>query len=235
MEMYNGVRYYSVEDTDNVKFVPLCIAPPAYTVVTNEEHWLAHVGAVAGECYGSDTVDVEKCVARALNCISRGHHSPLEFIYVPLKCTVDRGVSHALVRHRHCVFQQESTIYKKYNKLVVIMPLEVDPITNMVISYSPYDVMDSLDTLSKVSKDYTSKINNGWEPSLARDILPNITATNLIIGTNIRQWMYILNRRTGPGDSHNMHAFAYLLRKYFEYAFPRTLEAFDAWYKKHPL
>ena len=80
--------------------------------VMSQDSMLDLVGQVAGECYMSD-MSHDKCTKRALNCILRGHHSPWERVSVKLKCTVDRGTSHALVRHRHCAFQQSSTIYHK--------------------------------------------------------------------------------------------------------------------------
>ena len=80
----------------------------------NEKDLLAYVGNIAGECYNSSR-DLDACVKRGLSCIKRGHHTPFEHAIITLKCTVDRGVSHALVRHRHCAFQQSSTIYQKFD------------------------------------------------------------------------------------------------------------------------
>ena len=185
----------------------------------SEDELLKFIGAVAGECYSS-SMDKDKCITRALNCIKRGHHSPFEHANITLKCTVDRGVSHALVRHRHCAFQQSSTIYQKFDEITVI---ESD-----VCACSSHVLCD-------IEKEYKKHIEGGRKPSEARDILPNCLATNLIITTNMRQWQYMFRRRNGPGDSDNMHEWAKMVRKFFEERYPRTTTMFDIWYEGHPL
>ena len=82
---------------------------------------------------------------------------------------------------------------------------------------------------------YIKLLNEGYPPSSARDVLPNALATNLIITTNIRQWMYMIQRRCGPGDSDNMHAWCKMAREWFEENYPQITLAFDCWYDKHPL
>jgi len=185
-----------------------------------EEDLLLFIGKVAGECYNS-SMDKDKCMQRALNCIKRGHHSPFEHANITLKCTVDRGVSHALVRHRHCAFQQSSTIYQKFQEIEII---EQPDITNA-----------ELDCYRCNEFTYHQLLNNRKPASRARDVLPNALATNLIITTNIRQWMYMIQRRCGPGDSDNMHEWCKMVRKWFEIHYPQITLAFDCWYQEHPL
>lgn len=186
----------------------------------NEKDLLSFVGHVAGECYNSSK-DLDKCVQRALNCIKRGHHSPFEHANITLRCTVDRGVSHALVRHRHCAFQQSSTIYQKFDECEFIENNDVSDYKRQ--AYTHAEVM------------YKRLLNAGEPPSSARDVLPNALATNLIITTNIRQWMYMIQRRCGPGDSDNMHEWCKMVRVWFEERYPQLILAFDTWYEKHPL
>lgn len=198
-----------------MKTVPLSIRTMGH--VPDEQEMLELVGQIAGECYNSNMTP-DKCVQRALNCIHRGHHSPWEHVTLTLNCTVDRGVSHALVRHRHCAFQQSSTIYQKFDELTFIEDNQLPQKLGQAIEQA-----------------YKEKISINIKPSEARDMLPNCLATNLIITTNIRQWVYMIQRRCGPGDSGNMHKWADLVRKFFEQKYPRTLEAFDKWYEGHPL
>ena len=196
----------------------MSIAP--MTPVWSEQSALEFIGQVAGECYNS-SMDSEACMKRALNCIKRGHHSPFEHFNITLKCTVDRGVSHALVRHRHCAFQQSSTIYQKFQEC------------EFIDSHTPCD--DKLSVYRQAEIIYNKLLNDGYPPSSARDVLPNALATNLIITTNIRQWVYMIQRRCGPGDSDNMHAWCKMVREWFEENYPRITLAFDTWYDKHPL
>lgn len=202
-----------------MKIVPMKIEN--MTPVWTEQSLLSFVGQVAGECYNS-SMDEEACIKRALNCIKRGHHSPWEHFNVTLKCTVDRGTSHALVRHRHCAFQQSSTIYQKFDEVVVIGDEEKMQRGTRIL-YIQSEV------------EYRRLLNEGKAPSEARDVLPNALATNIIITTNIRQWMYMIQRRCGPGDSDKMHGWCRMVREWFTENYPQVTLAFDAWYDKHPL
>ncbi len=201
-----------------MKLIPMKIVnmTPTWT----ENSLLEFIGQVAGECYNS-SMDSDKCIQRALNCIKRGHHSPFEHMNITLKCTVDRGVSHALVRHRHCAFQQSSTIYQKFQEL------------EFIDGHVPCD--DKLEAYRIAEIQYLKLLNEGLSPSSARDVLPSALATNLIITTNVRQWMYMIQRRSGPGDSDNMHAWCKMVRGWFEQNYPQLTLAFDVWYEKHPL
>ena len=201
-----------------MKLIPMSITP--MTPVWSEQSALEFIGQVAGECYNS-SMDSEACMKRALNCIKRGHHSPFEHFNITLKCTVDRGVSHALVRHRHCSFQQSSTIYQKFDELCVI---DDGRCTEKDLQY-----------YISCEIRYKERLNEGQAPAEARDVLPTVTATNLIITTNFRQWMYMVQRRCGPGDSKFMHMWCSILRKWFEEHYPHMTHAFDTWYDKHPL
>ena len=202
-----------------MKLVPMSIT--TMTPILPEQSALEFIGQVAGECYNS-SMDSEACVKRALGCIKRGHHSPFEHFNITLKCTVDRGVSHALVRHRHCSFQQSSTIYQKFQECEFIGDLETVPIYKKQ-AYCEAEIA------------YKQALNDGYPPSSARDVLPNALATNLIITTNFRQWMYMVQRRCGPGDSDNMHAWCKMVREWFEKNYPQITLTFDCWYDKHPL
>ena len=201
-----------------MKLIPMKIE--ALGIPDEEQGLLRFVGEIAGECYNSSK-DLDKCIQRALNCIKRGHHSPFEHANITLKCTVDRGVSHALVRHRHCAFQQSSTIYQKFQEIEII---EQPDVTEFELECYRHDELV-----------YQQLLNHGKEPSRARDVLPNELATNLIITTNIRQWMYMIQRRCGPGDSDNMHRWDTMTRAWFEEHYPQLTLAFDTWYEKHPL
>lgn len=201
-----------------MKLVPISIEH--LSGVMSENQLLCFIGRIAGECYGS-AIDENKCINRALNCIARGHHSPWEHYNVTIKCTVDRGTSHALVRHRHCAFQQSSTIYQKYDELCIIKQDDI----------SDEEIM----LYNECEENYIRMTQGHIVPSRARDILPNALATNLIITTNIRQWMYMIQRRCGPGDSNNMHEWCKITRKWFENYYPRITAAFDEWYNRHPL
>ena len=203
-----------------MKLIPMIITEMNDWFYPKEEQLLSFIGACAGEAYNS-SMDKDACIKRALNCIGRGHHSVFEHANITLKCTVDRGVSHALVRHRHCAFTQSSTIYQKFQEIEIIETTATPEETKKLYALCELE--------------YQRRLSNGMPPSEARDVLPTCLATNLIITTNIRQWMFMIQRRCGPGDSDKMHYWNKLIREWFADMYPVTLATFDTWYEKHPL
>jgi thymidylate synthase (FAD) len=212
----------------HVNFIPMQIENLTPTWV--EDDLLEHIGKIAGECYNSSK-DRDACIRRALNCIKNGHHSPWEHFNITLKCLMDRGTSHAVVRHRHCAFQQSSTIYQKYQTGISCISLpDIDPCTVKSVEQITSKEIASYD---EAYITYNYLISNKMNAARARDVLPNALATNLIITTNVREWMYIMQRRTGGGDAVRMHVFAWLLRKFFEQNYPKITTAFDNYYLEH--
>lgn len=68
-------------------------------------------------CYKSeDKITETSAQAFVGNIIKRGHEAVLEHASVTVKFTVDRGVSHEIVRHRLAAYCQESTRYCNYSK-----------------------------------------------------------------------------------------------------------------------
>lgn len=200
-----------------MKRIPMSVEYFGLHDMPNEQDLLAFIGKCAGEAYASNK-DREKCINRALGCIKRGHHSVFEHYSFTLRSTVDRGVSHALVRHRHCAVTQSSTIYQKYGEVIVI---EDSPVS------------DDFYIASEV--EYKRLLNKGYAAGEARDCLPTDLATHVIITTNLRQWMYMIQRRSGPGDTEKMHKWDKMIREWFENHYPQLTLAFDTWYEKHPL
>lgn len=202
-----------------MKLIPISVKQFGLPIPTEREVFII-IGMAAGEAYNS-SMDADKCIQRALGCIKRGHHSVFEHISISLKSTVDRGTSHALVRHRHCAVTQSSTIYQKFQEIEII---EQDDVTEAELACYIQDEIT-----------YHQLLSAGKPASRARDVLPIELATNVIITTNLRQWMYMLQRRSGPGDSDNTHKWDKLVRAWFEEKYPQLTLAFDTWYEKHPL
>ena len=200
-----------------MKMIPMQVEYFGLGELPKESDLLAFIGKCAGEAYASNK-DFDKCIQRALRCIKQGHHSVFEHYSITLRSTVDRGVSHALVRHRHCAVTQSSTIYQKYGEVIVI---EDTPMSEQFVIACEIE--------------YKRLLNAGFAAGEARDCLPTDLATNIVITTNLRQWMYMLQRRSGPGDSDKMHKWNKLVREWFEQNYPQLTLAFDTWYQEHPL
>lgn len=119
---------------------------------------------------------------------------------VSILFTVDRGVTHELVRHRDCSFAQESTRYCNYNlgkfgnEITVIEPCFYagrDDEYNAWVS-----------AMEDAEKHYFDLINAGSKPQEARDVLPTSVKAEIVMTTNLREWKHIFNLRacdsTGP-------------------------------------
>ena len=79
---------------------------------------LKHIEKIGRVCYKSEgniTEDGESAKKFVKMLIERGHEAMIEHSSLSVKFTVDRGVSHELVRHRIASFAQESTRYVNYS------------------------------------------------------------------------------------------------------------------------
>ena len=75
---------------------------------------LKHIEKIGRVCYKSEgniTEDGESAKKFVKMLINRGHEAMIEHSSLSVKFTVDRGVSHELVRHRIASFAQESNRY----------------------------------------------------------------------------------------------------------------------------
>ena len=97
------------------------IIKAGYEILTelNESVFLKTIERVARTCYKSEErISEDDSSARILvgNLIKRGHLAMVEHApTITVRFTVDRGVSHEIVRHRIASFAQESTRYCNYS------------------------------------------------------------------------------------------------------------------------
>lgn len=83
----------------------------------NGEEILKKIERVARVCYKSEDKICEGSAEKMVRAlIKRGHEAMLEHYSFSVKFTVDRGISHEIVRHRLASFAQESTRYCNYHK-----------------------------------------------------------------------------------------------------------------------
>jgi thymidylate synthase (FAD) len=178
-------------------------------------------GGAAGQCFcAEDSFDANK--KRLMGCIKRGHTSVLEHTAITIKVRTDRGTSHALVRHRHCAFTQESTIYTKYSRFEELQFIAMPTYDCYKQGYSlPEDYNSGLlEYCQKATEEYSRLLNAGLPAGIARDVLPNCTATTLYITTNFRELQSILNIRRQPSDSVRMHQLIAMLTAELKNKYP---------------
>lgn len=129
--------------------------------------------------------------------IEKGHESVLEHFSFSVKFTTDRATSHQIVRHRIASFTQESQRYVAYDndrwgrEIRFIRPFSLK-ITN------PY-LKDFAQMMEMCENAYLGMRKLGMKPEAARAVLPNATATEIIVTANLREWRHILKLRTAEG------------------------------------
>ena len=128
--------------------------------------------------------------------IKRGHEAMLEHASLTVKFTVDRGISHEIVRHRLASFAQESTRFCNYgkdkfgNEVTVIKPIFLKDKPEDDREYRHWYCTCKLAEFS-----YFGMLDEGATPQEARSVLPNSLKTEVVMTANIREWRHFLKLR----------------------------------------
>ena len=143
---------------------------------------LQHIEKIGRVCYKSEdyiTEDGESARKFVAMLIRNGHEAMIEHSFLSVKFTVDRGVSHELVRHRIASFAQESTRYCNYAK----------------------DKFGAECAFIDAERHYMRLLELGATPQIARAVLPNSTKTEITVSANYREWRNFFKLRV-PADVH---------------------------------
>ena len=145
-------------------------------------------------CYKSeDQITDESAEKFVRTLVKNGHEAMLEHASMSVIFTVDRGVSHELVRHRLASFAQESTRYCNYSKdkfgteITVIQPWYLDSSSGAYNSW--------VREMNEAEKAYFAMLNQGCSPQEARAVLPNSLKTEIGMTANMREWRNVLKLR----------------------------------------
>ncbi|MCK5614546.1 FAD-dependent thymidylate synthase, partial [Candidatus Pacearchaeota archaeon] len=177
--------------------------------IPDKESALRRLETAARLCYQStpreEFADVEKFLRKKI--LQSGHHSVIEHASASVRFICDRGVTHALVRHRLFSFSQESTIYCNYaakrfgGEIKVIPPFYWEDSPKLDKGEREYRKRQrgnwELAMLSAESG-YLKAIEMGASPQEARTMLPTGMKTEIIITGNFREWRHFFKLRTDP-------------------------------------
>ena len=201
---------------------------PSFTILNHLEYpmMLRLVCRACCSCYRREIPSVWKEQEQEIHArIKAGHESVIEHVGFSVQLTVDRGLTHELVRHRLASFTQESSRYCNYSKdkfdgqLTYIMPAEMSAIipegqyngleangqTGSIVLKSADPgkdvfidqgaIVNMLGALLDCESAYLLAIEQGMAPEIARAILPNATAASIVISANMREWRHIFSLR----------------------------------------
>jgi len=172
------------------------IIKPTFEILTpiNKDEVLKHLETVARTCYKSEDKITEQSAPKMVKALIRSQHlAMIEHFSVSVKMTVDRGVSHEIVRHRVASYAQESTRYCNYNQgkfgneITVIEPLFFEKGTPEYIIWE--------ESCLQAEKAYNELIQMGRSPQEARSVLPNSLKTEIVVTMNLREWIHFFNLR----------------------------------------
>ena len=185
------------------------IIEPSYEILTDISEGgikeLQNIEKIGRVCYKSEyniTEDLESAKKFVKMLIGRGHEAMIEHSSLSVKFTVDRGVSHELVRHRIASFAQESTRYCNYSK---------DKFDNGITFIKPFffgedtqNYKEWVHAMGMAQKSYLQMLKDGATPQEARSVLPNSTKTEITITANYREWRNFFKLRTAKAAHPQM-------------------------------
>lgn len=179
------------------------VALPEYQILTdiNGKEMLQRLERIIRVCYKSEDKICEGSAERMVgNIIRSGHTAMLEHENISVKFITDRGVTHELVRHRHCGFAQESSRYCSYNKdkfgnkITVIKPFYFE------IGSPEYQLwIEAMDRAGQAYFDLKNLCN--VKNDMARGVLPTDLKTEITVTASLREWRAIFGLRCA-NDAH---------------------------------
>ena len=175
---------------------------------------LQHIEKIGRVCYKSEdyiTEDGESARKFVAMLIRNGHEAMIEHSFLSVKFTVDRGVSHELVRHRIASFAQESTRYCNYAKDkfgAECAFIDLEPgimLGNKMKKMSGEEIAlvmaEWTSAMEDAERHYMRLLELGATPQIARAVLPNSTKTEITVSANYREWRNFFKLRV-PADVH---------------------------------
>lgn len=165
---------------------------------------------IAGRvCYQSEPKgDPEKFIRMI---IKRGHESVLEHGSLTFKVRTNRAIANEIVRHRLASYSQESTRYVKYDDIEFI------PGDRLGGSYAE-------DMMTRIEEAYIFLIGQEFKAEEARDILPNATATTLVMTMNFRELRHFLKLRLDKAAHPQIRELAGMILEILKEKYPVFVE-----------
>ena len=179
------------------------LSPQSYEELTEKIEIAGRV------CYQSEPKgDPEKFIRMI---IKRGHESVLEHGSLTFKVRTNRAIANEIVRHRLASYSQESTRYVEYDDIEFIPGEKLkDPnLENLLLS---------------AELAYKLLLTADFKPEEARDILPNATATTLVMTMNFRELRHFLKLRLDKAAHPQIRELAGMMLEILKEKYPVFVE-----------
>lgn len=182
---------------------------PSVSIISHTEKPLETIYKAARQCYSAGSVaDIverdsrEKMSELVQRCIRSGHTSVLEHASFTFAISgVSRVLSHQLVRHRMASYSQSSQRFVKAGELEYVCPpsLRYEEDANRELFL---DALQSAESMYQIMLDY------GVPAEDARFILPNATATSIVMTMNCRALLHFFEERGCAKAQWEIHRLA---------------------------
>ena len=121
------------------------------------------------------------------------HESPLEHVSITFVLeNVSRALTHQLVRHRLASYSQQSQRYVQMDDLPIVMP-EFDYINDEETKKTVQEIVAQ--TATYCENAYADLVAFDVKPEDARSVLPNCTATQIVVTMNLRALLHFFEER----------------------------------------
>jgi len=122
------------------------------------------------------------------NRIKEGHESILEHASATIKISgISRACSHQLVRHRIASYSQQSQRYVDETNYRYVVPPDIED------NEEALEVFE--DCVEHCRQTYAKLRELGIKKEDARFVLPNATATTIVVTMNFRSWRHFIQLR----------------------------------------
>ena len=167
-------------------------------------------------CYKSEDKIAEGSAEKFVRAlIKSGHESVIEHYSITVKVVCSRAISHQIVRHRIGSYSQESQRYVSYKDGIEV--IERPGLKGEALKEWEGAQQRSIDS-------YRRLIELGIKPEVARDVLTNAAATEIVMTLNPRQWRHFCRLRTSPAADPQMRVIAGMILKEFKANIPVIFE-----------
>lgn len=128
---------------------------------------------------------------------------------ISVKLTTSRAITHQLVRHRVMSFSQVSQRYVRFG---ITNPIQfIEPVGYSEWSESSKKIFENYICLG-AEVNYINLLQEGLKPQQARTILPNATASEILITGYLDDWKKMIKLRTAKGADPEMIALMSLIK-----------------------
>lgn len=174
-------------------------------------------------CYLSRAKTTDDSYERFIkSLVERGHESPLEHVSATMELITGRDVLAEITRHRLASFSVESQRYVRYEDgLTVIRPVHFDDWKCQVKNCW-------MDQMTAAEHAYQQMRLYDIPPEDARKVLPQSTATDIVMTANLREWLHILELRDSTRAYPEMRELAGMIRTELCSVYPYIFDAKEA-------